>query len=424
MAKIRRVVRKVATAPRRIFRRAALAGLHRAGRARRLLDGRQRGVSAAVGRAVVCQTAWPSLIGIPLVVAASWSPSATSTTASSAARCSFRSCSAAILHVALVVQMVETRIFGDLFDRPPRADDGNCRAAADEDDSRISTHAARARGGPPAAGFRAAGRDANARADPRPEEIVRQERRRSPRSPPEPQPVPVPENVADDRAERRPPQPAERSRAAAGRGRQQAQPADQAVGAENQPARGYAECRRRHRPPAIEPGPVRRRSSGARRKRRRHPGRRPASRRRPTDAPTPQLARRTERPIRRRKRRPADAAAAGGAAGGDAAHASGGRRVAVAAAGDFADARRARQHDDVAADHDQPAGRAGHEPSRSPEITSDRGSSPQRRESPAEPQPSAVAATPSPVANRQPRATARPDVATTAATVAAEHRRG
>ncbi|MDX1944557.1 MAG: hypothetical protein SFU86_04050 [Pirellulaceae bacterium] len=50
-----------------------------------------------------------------------------------------------------------------------------------------------------------------------------------------------------------------------------------------------------------------------------------------------------------------------------------------------------------------------------PEATRDPAATPQRREHPAEAQPTAVAQTPSPVPNRQPRSTTRPDVATTAA---------
>ena len=418
MAKIRRVIRKVQEGRGEYFDEhlwpvyIALV----------VLGGFLMGVSAAyqpLSGVPWYKTAWPSLIAIPVAVAAFMVAFRYIDNRLVRRSLQLSVVIAAILHVALVVQLVETELLSDLLlaRREPEAEIVEPRpkkplpeyqpeAFLPEEDR-------------PRQDFEQPLETKTPEPDPRPEEIVRQELPEEPRTPPEPQPVPVPRKCGDDRAQCDPPRAAERGRPATSRGREQTEPADQAVGAEDQPACGYSECHvvaDSRRPARASTATIERRATEA------ASATRAASEPATTiEAPSAQLARRAQAdsPIPDRAAQPTLPRPLAQACG-HAAHSEVAAVDVPAAARETSPTALAPANTTSTRQNttSPQIARVAAEPV--PEISSDVTAAPARRQSPAESQPSAVAVTPSPVANRQPRATERPDVATTAANVSVE----
>ncbi len=417
MAKIRRVIRKVQEGRGEYFDEhlwpvyIALA----------VLGGFLMGVSAAyqpLSGAPWYQTAWPSLTAIPLAVAAFMVAFRYIDNRLVRRSLQLSVVIAAILHVALIVQLVETELLSDLLLARREADEEIVEPRPkklipvylpetllpDEDRPRQD--------------FERPLETRTPEPDPRPEEIVRQETPEEPRTPPEPQPVPVPENVATTEPNvirrEQPNEAAPRQADEGSKLSRQTRPSElrisQLVDIPNVTPSPAAGAPARATTAAIE----RQATEAARAAR---AVSEPAN---TADAPTAQLARRadTQAPtpdstaqptLRRQLARPAATPRAEVAAADAPAAARQTSPTALAPA-NTTSTRQSTTSPQIA--------RAAVEPV--PEITRDLTAAPKRRASPVEPQPSAMAATPSPVANRQPRTTSRPDVATTAANVTSE----
>jgi hypothetical protein len=414
MAKIRRVIRKVESSRGDFFDEhlwpvyIALV----------VLGGFLMGVSAAylpLAGVPWYATAWTSLAGIPLAIAAFMVAFRYIDNRLVRRSLQLSVVVCAILHVALVVQMVETKLFGDLMSRrrnqqreiveprPPRLVPEYAPSALLPEEDR------------PRQDFERPLETRTPEPDSRPEEIVRQPTPDEPRSPPEVQPVPVPENVATTEPNvvrrNRPNESAPRQAAEGSRLSRQLQPSEMKISQLIAPPT----------PAAVPAAGVEARASAAPVERQTAESaiasRAAAEPTTSSPAETPQLARRAEpntmapevsaQPTLRREVAQPSATPRTTMAAADSPSPSRETTPVEIAPATTAAERRTTTSPQIA--------RATSEPV--PEISREPAATPQRRNSPAEAQPTAVAATPSPVANRQPRSTARPDVATSAAAV-------
>jgi hypothetical protein len=414
MAKIRRVVRKVAAKSGDYFDEhlwpvyIALV----------VLGGFLMGISAAYlqfSGVPWYANAWTSLVLIPLVVVGFMAAFrlVDNRLVRRSMQLSVVLCS--ILHVALVVQMVETQLFSGLFERPaeqPEIVERRPRRTIPEyHPTQLLPQEDR-----PRQDFERPLETRTPEPERQPDQIVRQPTPDQPQTPPEPQPVPVPENVPTTepnvvrQSQRN--QAAPRQAEQASRLSRQVQPSDLKISQLIEPVptlptpSAGIEAR-------AAASPVERRASDA-------PQAARASPDEPTTAETqtdPQVSRRTaetspvvettlQPTLRRQVTQPAATPRTQVAAVDAPSPARQTSPTAVSPA-NTESVRRATTSPEVV--------RARAEPT--PQVTSDPAARPMRREHPAPAQP-AIAQTPSPVPNRQPRTTARPDVATTAAAAA------
>jgi hypothetical protein len=357
-------------------------------------------------------TAWPSLFAIPLVVAGFVIAFqyVDNRLLRRSMQLSIVLC--AILHVAIVVQMVETRIFAGLFSQPPGERETIERRppkiVPEYHPSQILPEEDR-----PRQDFEEPVPTETPEPVREPEQIVRQPEPED-RSPPDPQPVPVPEQerTTEPNVVRRnqPNEATPRQAQQASKLSRQTKPSEaktsQVVDVPkpmSQPAAGMEA--------SAATSQIARQDAASAATSRAVPE--------PTttmERETPQLSRRTE------QQAPEATTSATPTLKREVAQAVATPRAQVAAdvppsptketspteltPANTTAIKRATTSPQVAAATAEPT----------PEITREPTAQPQRREAPAEPQP-AVAAAPTPTPNRQPRVTSRPDPATTAAAV-------
>lgn len=411
MAKLRRVVRKV---PRRVgaYFDEQLWPIYIA---LVVLGGFSMGVSAAYLRfsgVPWYANAWTSLIGIPLVVAAFMVGFRLVDNRMVRRSMQLSVVLCAILHVALVVQLIETRIYTELF--------GKTRPDAEIIEARPGRivpeyHASQflPEQDRPRQDFERPVEAETPEPQDEPDQIVRQETREEPETPPEMQPVPVPENVATtepnvirkpDRNEAAPREAPQASRLS-----RQVKPSDlttsqMAAAASPTPTR---EAGMEARPSAS---PVTRQTSEPR-----SIVQQLIEPTTQTSATVPQVARRaaatsatpetTSTPTLERQVATPRATPRAQVASSAEPAATRETSPSEIAPANTATIQRTTTSTEIA--------RAAPEPSM--ERTSDDASPIARRQNPAEAQPADIAQTSSPVTNRQPRATTRPDIGQTAA---------
>jgi hypothetical protein len=192
MAKIRRVIRKVAANSGDYFDEhlwpvyIALV----------VLGGFLMGISAAYlkfSEVPWYASAWTSLILIPVVVAGFMAAFRLIDNRLLRKSMQLSVVICAILHIALVVQMVETQLFSGLFERPAERTEvvqrRPRRVIPEYHPQQLLPEEDR-----PRQDFERPLETHTPEPDRQPEEIVRQPMPEEPQSPPEPQPIPVPEN--------------------------------------------------------------------------------------------------------------------------------------------------------------------------------------------------------------------------------------
>ncbi len=412
MAKIRRVIRKVAANSGDYFDEhlwpvyIALV----------VLGGFLMGISAAYlkfSEVPWYANAWTSLIMIPVIVVAFMAAFRLIDNRLLRRSMQLSVVVCAILHIALVVQMVETQLFSGLFERPaeraevvqrrPR------RVIPEYQPQQLLPEEDR-----PRQDFERPLETRTPEPDRQPEEIVRQPMPEEPQSPPEPQPIPVPENqpTTEPNVVRRnqPNEAAPRQAEQASKLSRQTKPSDLKI----------SQLIETPTPLGVPSAGVEARAaqSAVERRATDSPAVARASEAQPTTTEptaTPQVARRTEaasatpevtaQPTLRRQVAQPAATPRTQVAAADTPSPSRETSPTAVAPATTTMTRQTTTSPEVARSTIEPT----------PEVTADPTSTPQRREHPAEAEPTAIAQTPSPVANRQPRSTTRPDVATTAA---------
>ena len=411
MAKIRRLIRKVAAKSGDYFDEhlwpvyVALV----------VLGGFLMGISAAYLKfsgVPWYANAWTSLILIPVIVAAFMAAFRLidNRLVRRSMQLSIVLCS--ILHIALVVQMVETQLFSGLFERPAEqleiVERRPRRMIPEYHPTQLLPQEDR-----PRQDFERPLETRTPEPERQPQEIVRQPTPEEPQTPPEPQPVPVPENVptTDPNVVRQPQrnEAAPRQAEEASRLSRQVRPSDLKISQLIEPAPSVPTPSAGMQARAAA-SPVERQSSDAPTVARASPSEPTTTEPRADSqvarrtADTSPTAETTSQPTLRRQ----------------VAQPTATPRTQVAAADAPSPARRTTPID-VAPANTEAVRRATTSPEivratvqPTTEVTSDPAARPERRQHPAPEQPT-IAATPSPVPNRQPRTTARPDVATTAA---------
>jgi hypothetical protein len=412
MAKIRRILRKVESRGDRFFDEQ----LWPVNIAVVVLGGFLMGVAAAYGRFSGVPwylNAWLALVSIPICVAAVLVAFQYIDNRMVRRSLQLSIVVAAILHVAMIVQLVETRIFAQMFDQP-----GDDLEIVESRPKKIIPEYHPTQLVPeedrPQQDFERPVETQTPEPTREPEQIVRQPTE-EPRSPPEPQPVPVPESVNTTEPNvvrrQRPNEAAPRQAEQASKLSRQVKPSEartsgivEAVQAATQPTAG------------VESRPST--SQIARQQTEATPTTRAnAEPTTTTESRTPQLARRTQ------QQAPMAETSATPTLRREVAQAVATPRTQVAAAEAPSPARETSPTE-VAPANTTAIKRATTSPQiaqatvePTPEVTTEPAAQPERRQAPSPEQPT-VAAAPTPTPNRQERVTSRPDVATTAAVAA------